>query len=96
MFTFNVSGSEKITTGELEGLTREVVSSGALLDFHYEGKEPREQLRANLSSNANSLDGFLVSLGEGLYDSSASKSKVQYCLYCALNAFSCTYRCMYL
>ena len=59
-----------------------MVSSGSLLEFHYEGREPKDQLRANLSSNATSLDGFLVSLGEGMYDSTAPKTKVPHCMCC--------------
>ncbi|XP_064382819.1 dynactin subunit 1-like isoform X2 [Halichondria panicea] len=71
----SLTGSEKLTSGELEGLTREVVTSGALLEFSIEGKDAKEQLRANMTTNATSLDEFLVSLGEGIYDTQATKSK---------------------
>ncbi len=71
------TGGEKLTSGELEVLTREVVASGVLLELTVEGKDSQEQLRANMSLNATSLDKFLLALSEGLYDTQASKSKVQ-------------------
>lgn len=71
-----VAGTEKLVSGELESLTREVVASGVLLELTVEGKDSQEQLRANMALNATSLDKFLVALSEGLYDTQANKSKV--------------------
>ncbi len=90
-----ITGSEKLASGELESLTREVVASGVLLDFTVEGKEFQEQLRSNMALNATSLDKFLTALSEGLYDSQPSRSKV-HCVYIhfhrALDIVKCSLR----
>ena len=67
-----------MTSGELEDFIRQVVASGTLLEFGSEGgsQPPKELLRSTMTSNTTSLDKFLTALGEGLYDTSAPKTKV--------------------
>ena len=68
-----------MTGGELDELIRQVVASGTLLEVGSEGggsQQPKELLRSTMTANSAALDKFLTGLGEGLYDTAGSKSKV--------------------
>lgn len=68
-----------MTGGELDELIRLVVASGTLLEVGSEvggSQQSKELLRSTMTANSTALDKFLTSLGEGLYDTSAPKSKV--------------------
>ena len=74
---------EKITSGELEDLVRQVVASGTLLELSSEKgtQQPQELLRVTMTTNSTSLEKFLTALGEGIYDTAVPKSKVYTCTY---------------
>ena len=67
-----------MTSGELEEFIRQVIASGTLLEFGSEGGTPQSQelLRSTMTSNSAALEKFLTALGEGLYDTTAPRSKV--------------------
>lgn len=71
-----------MTGGELDEFIHQVVASGTLLEVGSEvggSQQPKELLRSTMTANSTTLDKFLTALGEGLYDTTAPKSKVSPC-----------------
>ena len=83
MLFLSPTEGEKITSGELEDLVRQVVASGTLLELSSEGgtQQPQELLRVTMTTNSASLEKFLTALGEGIYDTAVPKSKVHVYTY---------------
>ena len=75
-----LTDGEHLTSGELDEFVRQVATSGVLHELASgEGasQQPRELLRAGMSTNSSTLEHFLSALQEGEYDAPVSKVKVK-------------------